>query len=74
VWGSTLILRMIERFPAIVYAGAAAIAWTAGRMISHEALWRAWFDAHGWMKHVLEIGLIIVICAGRYFVNRRKMT
>ncbi|RDS85081.1 TerC family protein [Dyella monticola] len=74
VWGSTLILKVIERFPAIVYAGAAAIAWTAGRMVSHEALWRAWFDAHGWMKHVLEVGLIIVICGGRYLFNRRRMT
>ncbi|QAU22805.1 TerC family protein [Dyella sp. M7H15-1] len=71
VWGSTLILKLIERFPVIVYAGAAAIAWTAGRMISHETLWLDWFDSHGWMKHVLEVGLIIVICGGRWLLNRR---
>jgi len=71
VWGSTLILKWIERFPLIIYAGAAAIAWTAGRMISHEKLWLAWFDAHGWMKHVLEMGLVIAICGGRWLLNRR---
>jgi YjbE family integral membrane protein len=71
VWGSTLILKLIERFPIVVYAGAAAIAWTAGRMISHEKLWLDWFDAHGWMKHVLELGLVIVICVGRWLLNRR---
>lgn len=72
VWGSTLIIKLIERFPIIIYAGAGAIAWTAGRMISHETLWRAWFDAHGWMKHVLEIGLVLIVCAGGYLVNRRR--
>jgi YjbE family integral membrane protein len=72
VWGSTLILKLIQRFPFIVYAGAAAIAWTAGRMISHESLWRAWFDAHGWMKHVLEIGLALIVCLGGYLLNRRR--
>jgi YjbE family integral membrane protein len=71
VWGSTLILKLIERFPMVVYAGAAAIAWTAGRMISHEKLWLAWFDEHGWMKHALEVGLVLVICGGRWLFNRR---
>lgn len=72
VWGSTLIIKLIERFPILIYAGAAAIAWTAGRMISHETLWRAWFDAHGWMKHVLEIGLAVLVCGAGYVINRRR--
>jgi YjbE family integral membrane protein len=71
VWGSTLILKLIERFPVIVYAGAAAIAWTAGRMISHEKLWLDWFTTHGWMKHVLEVALVIAVCGGRWLFNRR---
>jgi len=36
VWGSTLILGWIERFPAIIYAGGAVLAWTAAKMISSE--------------------------------------
>jgi len=71
VWGSTLILKSIERFPVIVYAGAAAIAWTAGRMISHETLWLDWFTANGWMKHALELALVAAICGGRWLFNRR---
>lgn len=71
-WGSTLILKLIQRFPIIIYAGAAAIAWTAGRMISHETLWRAWFDAHGWMKHLLEFGLVLIVCGGSHLFNRRR--
>ncbi|HTV84121.1 MAG TPA: TerC family protein [Dyella sp.] len=72
VWGSTLILKLIERFPIIVYAGAAAIAWTAGRMISHEKLWLKWFTEHGWMKHVLEVTLVVFVCGGRWWLNRRR--
>jgi YjbE family integral membrane protein len=71
VWGSTLILKSIERFPIIVYAGAAAIAWTAGRMISHEKLLLDWFTAHGWMKHVIEVALVVLVCGGRWLFNRR---
>jgi YjbE family integral membrane protein len=74
VWGSTLILKLIERFPVIIYAGAAAIAWTAGRMISHEKLWLDWFTAHGWMKHILEVTLVVFICGGRWWLNRRRRT
>jgi YjbE family integral membrane protein len=74
VWGSTLILKLIQRFPAIVYAGAAAIAWTAGRMVSHEIWWRDWFDTHGWIKHVLEISLALIVCIAGYLYNRRGKT
>jgi YjbE family integral membrane protein len=36
VWGSTLILRIVDRYPLIVYLGAAVLAWTAAGMILHE--------------------------------------
>jgi YjbE family integral membrane protein len=74
VWGSTLILKLIERFPIIIYAGATAVAWTAGRMISHEKLWLNWFTVHGWMKHVLEVALVVGVCGGRWIINRRTRT
>ena len=38
VWGSTVILAWVERFPAIVYLGAGVLAWTAVRMMLHEPL------------------------------------
>jgi YjbE family integral membrane protein len=34
--GSTIIMRMIERFPVIVWAGAALLGWIAGEMIIHD--------------------------------------
>jgi len=38
VWGSTLVLRWIERHPWIVHAGVAVLAWTAAQMIAAEPL------------------------------------
>ena len=38
IWGSTLVLGLIERHPALVYAGAGVLAATAVRMATHEPL------------------------------------
>jgi YjbE family integral membrane protein len=38
VFGSTLVLKLVERFPAIMYIGAAVLAFTAGKMIVNEKL------------------------------------
>jgi YjbE family integral membrane protein len=36
VYGSTLILRFIERFPGLLYVGGAVLAWTAAQMMVAE--------------------------------------
>lgn len=36
VWGSQLVLKLIDRFPAIVYIGAAVLAVTAAKMMTDE--------------------------------------
>lgn len=36
IWGSTLLLRFIERFPAFVYLGAGVLAVTAVKMMTAE--------------------------------------
>jgi YjbE family integral membrane protein len=38
VWGSTLILRLVERYPAVVYIGAGALLWTSAKMMLHDPL------------------------------------
>ena len=72
VWGSTLILKLIERFPIIVYIGAGAIAWTAARMIAHDHLLHDWFDAHGWARYVLDVVLVAAICGGGWSMQKRR--
>lgn len=38
VWGSSIILRFIDRFPIIIFIGSGVIAYTAGKMIV-EDIW-----------------------------------
>jgi YjbE family integral membrane protein len=40
VWGSTLILKSIDRFPGLLYVGGAVLAWTAAKMLTEEPLVR----------------------------------
>lgn len=42
IWGSTLILKWIERFPSIVYIGGAVLAWTAAKMAIGEPFVEEW--------------------------------
>jgi YjbE family integral membrane protein len=72
VWGSTLILKLIGRFPIIMYIGAGAIAFTAGRMIAHDQLVSDWFDARGYMRYVLDGVLVLGICGGGWLIEHRS--
>jgi YjbE family integral membrane protein len=45
IWGSALVLKWVERFPAILWLGAAVLGWTAAKMIASEPLLKAWLDA-----------------------------
>jgi YjbE family integral membrane protein len=63
VWGSTLILKWIERFPIIVTIGAGVLAWTASKMIVDEPLLKEYF-ANPFVKYGFELlvvaGVIII--------------
>lgn len=44
VFGSRMVLKLVERFPIIIQAGAAVLAFTAAKMIVAEPLLRGVFD------------------------------
>ena len=43
VWGSTLILKWVDRFPIIITIGAGVLAWTAAKMIVGEPFLATYF-------------------------------
>ncbi len=45
IWGSTLILKLVERYPSVVYIGAAVLLLTAVKMMVHEPLVAQWLQA-----------------------------
>lgn len=68
VWGSTLIIKWVERFPVIIYIGGGVLAWTAAKMIVDEPLVKGFFTANP----VLKWALIVVIIVGVLALGRMK--
>jgi len=60
VWGSTVILHWVERFPVIVQAGSAILAWTAAKMILSEPLLKTWIHVDGISAWVFSAGVIVL--------------
>jgi YjbE family integral membrane protein len=59
IWGSTLILRVVEDHPWVVNVGVAVLAWTAAKMIVDEPLFHAFFAASpaaAWALYVCAVG------------------
>lgn len=79
VFGSSVVLRLVERFPIIIQLGAAVLAITAARMIVHEPLLDAVFDpleplhqAATWAVYVLAV--LGVLGAGRWAATQSQRT
>lgn len=60
VWGSTLILKWMERFPVIITIGAGVLAWTASKMIASEPMFETFF-ANDFIKYGFEIFVIAAV-------------
>jgi YjbE family integral membrane protein len=73
VFGSTMVLRLVQRFPVIVQAGAAVLAFTAAKMIVDEPLLREVFDdiALRWGAYAVAVAGVLASAA---LARRRPST
>jgi len=55
VWGSQLVIRLVDRFPSVVLLGGAVLAWTGYSMVVREPLLASWFAIHPSTKLVAVI-------------------
>ncbi|RFU64960.1 TerC family protein [Peribacillus glennii] len=66
MYGSTLILKLIERYPFIVTIGAGILGWTASKMIVNEPFLHDYF-ANPLVKYGFEAFIVIgVLVAGNF--------
>lgn len=72
IWGSQLVLKWMERFPAIIYAGAAVLAWTAVKMITGEALVKDYLAGNGVVTAALYVLAVGGVVGLGYLRNRRR--
>lgn len=74
IWGSKLILRVMEQFPSIIYLGGAILAFTSGRMITDAPNTEAVFTGRPMLTYTTWFVIILgVLCAG-WTANKIKST
>jgi len=72
IWGSTLILKWVDRYPSIIYVGAAVLAWTASKMITDEPFLATLFGNNPMLKWGFSIGIIVAVLLAGKMKNQRK--
>ena len=70
VWGSTLFLKLIDKYPFIITIGAGVLAWTASKMIVGEKFMKPYFE-NDFVKYGFEI-LVIIVILGLGTLKKKK--
>jgi predicted tellurium resistance membrane protein TerC len=74
IFGSTLILKLMNRFPIIITIGAGLLGWVAGEMAISDPALKGWFGDIGdhnilhWI--VPAAGALLVIVIGKWLASR----
>ena len=72
IYGSTMILKLMNRFPIIITAGAGLLGWVAGAMALSDPAVVAWADRHDTLRLLAPaVGAMAVISIGKWLENRR---
>ena len=76
VFGSAVVLRLVERWPIIIQLGAGVLAFTAGKMIVNEPWLDPVFDGSAGLQVAARWGTYVISVAGvlllGWWTNRRR--
>jgi YjbE family integral membrane protein len=72
IFGSTILLKLMNRWPVIITIGAGLLGWVAGEMAATDPLIRDWVDVNAhWLHWVAPAtGAIVVIALGKWIASR----
>jgi len=66
VFGSTLMIKLMERFPIIITLGAALIGWVGGETVASDVVLKAFGEANPWFHMTCAVtGALIVLGWGK---------
>lgn len=73
VFGSTLLLKLMDRWPVIITIGAALLGWVAGEMAITDPLVKDWVNANmAWLHYVAPAaGAVMVVVVGKWLAARK---
>ena len=67
IFGSTLMIKLMERFPVIVLLGAALIGWVGGETIANDTALHGYAMAHPSLHYIAAaLGAALVVGAGKF--------
>jgi YjbE family integral membrane protein len=74
IWGSTIVLKLIDRFPSVVTFGAALLGWIAGGMLITDIFVVEQFgEVSGAVKLAAEVaGAVLIVVIGRWCAQRKR--
>jgi YjbE family integral membrane protein len=73
IFGATLMVKLMERFPIIVVAGAGLIGWVAGETIVSDAILKDVLEANKWLHYAAAVaGAVFVIGVGKLLQARGR--
>ncbi len=72
IFGSTLLMKIMGRWPVIITIGAALLGWVAGEMAVGDPSVKDWIDARmAWLHYAAPaLGAVLVVVAARWLVSR----
>ena len=74
IFGSTLMIKLMERFPVIVVLGAGLIGWVGGETIVSDAVLKGALGAQPWLHYAgAGAGAAFVILVGKFLQSRGRM-
>lgn len=67
IYGSTFILKLMNRWPIIITLGGAILGWVAGEMLVSDPAISAWINSHMHLLHTAApaIGALLVVAIGK---------
>lgn len=74
IFGSTLMIKVMERFPVVVLLGAGLIGWVGGETIVGDNALKEFMASHGWMHFVAApLGAALVVGLGKLMQHRASL-
>jgi len=72
IFGSTLMIKLMERYPIIITLGAALIGWVGGETIASDAVLRDFNAANSWFHlTAAACGAVVVFAWGKFNQSRQ---
>jgi len=74
-WSSQLVLKLIDRFPYIIYAGGALLGYVAGEMLVSEALFAPIVESQHALHWLIPgVCAVLVLTVGKWLAMRKTTT